>query len=525
MKRFEKIALVKNVSSSWLGLAVNVATGIVISPYILHKLGDEAFGLWALVFSVTGYYGLFDFGIRSSIVRYVARYSATDDRDQLNQVVSTSLASYSVVCLLVLALTALGGLYIDRIIHVDAAYSATARLLFWMVGSALALGFPMGVFAGVLEGLQKFYLINSVNIISTLLRAALIILVLNRGRGLLTVAAITVALPLLNQCCNAFNVFRLSHIRVAWHFVSGSTFRHLFNYGSVTFMIAIAGNLRFRTDEVVIGSVMSAAAITPFTIGARIVDYATGVVESLAQVFTPMSSHFDAKGDTQRLRSIFIAGNRACALVIFPICVGLTVLGKSVIQIWMGAKYVPLSYPVLLILLSTCTLRMSQATTNRILFGMARHKMLALVVLSEGIANLILSIFLTRWYGVVGCALGTAIPMVFTCLFFLPQHMSHILGLRVRTFLAQAYTAPLLLCMPLLIVLLAMQRWFVPHRLAELVLQVGIGGIVYAACVYYFMFIKGPLRLSERTPRSKEGFVSNEAAPVNEDTGVPVAES
>ena len=68
MKHSEKSGIIKNVSSSWLGLLVNVATGIIISPYILHKLGDDAFGLWVLVFAITGYYGLFDFGIRSSEV-------------------------------------------------------------------------------------------------------------------------------------------------------------------------------------------------------------------------------------------------------------------------------------------------------------------------------------------------------------------------------------------------------------------------------------------------------------------------
>src|SRR6266700_909172 len=105
VKYLEKIALMKNIGSSWLGLAVNIATGIVISPYILHKLGDEAFGLWVLVFSVTGYYGLFDLGIRSSIVRYVAKYSARADHNQLNRLVNTAFFTYSAIGIICLLLT------------------------------------------------------------------------------------------------------------------------------------------------------------------------------------------------------------------------------------------------------------------------------------------------------------------------------------------------------------------------------------------------------------------------------------
>jgi O-antigen/teichoic acid export membrane protein len=493
VKYLEKIALMKNIGSSWLGLAVNIATGIVISPYILHKLGDEAFGLWVLVFSVTGYYGLFDLGIRSSIVRYVARFSATEDREQLNRVVSTSLFTYVCICVCVLAVTSVASLFFDRVVHLHAAYMHTGKVLFFMVGASLALGFPLGVFAGVLEGLQKFYLINSINVINTILRAVLIVIALNRGYGLLTVAWITVLLPVINQLVNAINVFRLADLQIALRFINKTTFHELFRYGSVTFVIGLAGNLRFKTDALVIGHYLSAAAITPFAIGSRVVDYATGMVDSLAQVFTPMSSHFDAKGDLDKLRIIFIGGNRGCALVMFPICAGLVILGKSLIQVWMGPKYVPLSYPVLLVLLFPSTLRMSQATTGRILYGMARHKVLAGVVLLEGFANLALSILLVRRYGIMGDAVGTAIPLTLTCVLFLPQHMCGILKLPVWTFLRRAYTAPLLLCMPLIAVLLGMRLWFYPRTLLQFSAHVLAGGLVYGAFVYYFMFVKGPL--------------------------------
>src|SRR5215467_8294867 len=77
--KFNKGQILKNVSSSWFSLGVNVVTGFILSPFIVHHLGDEAFGLWILIFSVTGYYGLFDLGIRSSIVRYVAKYSANGE--------------------------------------------------------------------------------------------------------------------------------------------------------------------------------------------------------------------------------------------------------------------------------------------------------------------------------------------------------------------------------------------------------------------------------------------------------------
>jgi len=79
MRKLEKLQIVKNVSSNWFALIVNVLVGIFLSPFILHRLGDAAFGIWVLIFSITGYYGLFDLGIRSSVVRYVSKAKATGE--------------------------------------------------------------------------------------------------------------------------------------------------------------------------------------------------------------------------------------------------------------------------------------------------------------------------------------------------------------------------------------------------------------------------------------------------------------
>ena len=487
-----KTRALKNVASSWGGLAVNVAVGFFLSPFILHHLGDEAFGLWILIFSLTGYYGIFDFGIRSSLVRYVSKFQATGDKDQLTRLVNTSLFTYTCLGLMLVIPTVLGGSYVDRLFHVSPSFLKDARILFLMVGYSVALSFPLGVSGGILEGLQRFYLMNWTNIVATLTRAVLIVYVLRHGFGLLSVALITVSLPLITSAVRTVIAQRLLHISYGWKYVDRDSLRQVANYGSVTFMIIVAGRLRFKTDAVIIGTFLSAAAITHFSIGARLVDYAGEVVSSLAQIFTPMSSHFHATGDYNQLRKIFLSGNRACALVMLPMTVALVVMGKSVIEAWVGQRYVS-SYTVLLIVLIPSTVYQMQSTSNRILFGMSLHKSLAYVVLMEGIANVILSIVLVRPLGIVGDALGTAIPLLCTSLFFLPRHMCRQLGIPVRRFLLEAYLYPLVLCIPMIFVLLLMQRSFYAHRYPQLVLNLATGLAVYGVGLVWFVLTREPL--------------------------------
>ena len=488
----------KNVASSWAGLAVNIAVGFFLSPFILHHLGDDAFGLWVLIFSLTGYYGIFDFGIRSSIIRYVSKFQAVGDRDELSRLINTSLFTYTCVGLGLVVPTVVGALYVDRLFHIPSAFLRDARILFLMVGLSLAIGFPLGIAGGILEGLQRFYLMNWTNIVSTLIRAVLIIYVLRHGLGLLTVSLITVTLPLITAAVRAVIAQQLLAIPYGWKYVSRESFRQVANYGSVTFMIILAARLRFKTDAVIIGSFLSAAAITYFSIGARLVDYAAEVVSSLAQIFTPMSSHFHSTGDYDQLRKIFVSGNRACALVMFPMTVALVVMGKSVIEAWVGPRYIS-SYVVLLILLIPSTFYHAQSTSNRILFGISLHKSLAYIVFMEGVANLILSIVLVRPLGIVGDAIGTAIPLMCTALLFLPRHLCRQLGIPVREFLVQAYFYPLILCIPMTLVLILMQRSFYAHRYPQLMLNLGTGIAVYGLGVLWFVLTREPVGVRFKT--------------------------
>jgi O-antigen/teichoic acid export membrane protein len=210
-----------------------------------------------------------------------------------------------------------------------------------------------------------------------------------------------------------------------------------------------------------------------------------------------MSSQFHATGDYSRLRMIFIAGNRACAFVMFPICVSLIVMGKSVIEAWMGRQYIS-SYTVMLVLLIPSTLYNAQTTSNRILFGMSMHKSLAIIVLMEGAANVILSIALVRPWGIVGDAVGTAIPLLCTALVFLPRHMCRRLEVPLRKFIPEAYFYPVVLCIPMAFALALMQRSFYAHRYPQLLLNLLVGWAVYGSGVLWFLLTREPFGMRIR---------------------------
>ncbi len=493
-----KVTALKNVGSNWFGALLVTVVGFFLSPFILHRLGDDAFGLWILIFSITGYYGIFDFGIRSSIVKYVAEFEATGDRDRLTRVVNVSIFSYGCVALALLAATGLCSVYLGSIFRVPPSFLRTAQLLVLMAGSAVALGFPLSVFAGVLEGLQKFYFVNLTQAAATALRALLILVALDRGLGLLSITFITVLMPLLSYLLYAWRVMRSLPLQFGARFVDRATFRQIFSYSSFSFLSLLALRLRFQSDAMIIGAMLSASAVTYFSIGSKLVLYSAQPVAGLAQIFTPMSSHFDATGDRERLRKLFVQGSRACALVVFPSATVLFVLGRSIIDVWVGARYES-SYVILVILLIPTVLWDIQASSRQVLYGTGRHQALAIVNVTEGVVNVILSIVLIRYWGIVGDALGTAIPLMCSAVLIWPKYMCRLLGVRLKDFLKDAYLLPLALSAPLAAALIFLQRLFRPHNYAQLAVQVAAGGLVYGLGLLWLFLTREPMGIELQT--------------------------
>jgi O-antigen/teichoic acid export membrane protein len=146
-----------------------------------------------------------------------------------------------------------------------------------MVGSTVSLGFPLGISGGMLEGLQRFDVASFTSIASALLKALLIVFALRHGGGLLLVA---VVFPILSSTVGAAVAFRLLPIRLSLSRVDRETFREIAGYGAPMLIMIVSARLRFKSDSVIIGAMLSTVYITYFNIGSRIVDYAGEVVDS-----------------------------------------------------------------------------------------------------------------------------------------------------------------------------------------------------------------------------------------------------
>jgi O-antigen/teichoic acid export membrane protein len=439
----------RNIFSNWAGYVVTAVIGFLLSPFIVHSLGATGYGLWTLVLSLTGYFGLLDLGIRSSVGRFVARYLALNDHHSANRTLSTAFCILSSGGAIALVATIVIVKFFFHSFHVDPQFETPAKTALLITGLTMSCALPLGVLSSLLVALERYDILSGVTIIGELIRAALIVIFLKLGYGLIAVALIALFTSVAGYTAMAFCAKHLHRpLKLSLTLVDRAMFKELFGFGIYRFIWIVANQLIFYSDSLVIGVFVSVSAITYFAIAGSLINYGRNFVSLVTDTFYPAATRMDAKNDMAGLRELLMLGTKVALLIALPICFGFIFLGKQFITLWMGKEYSSSAYFLIILTIAQFG-SMSQYVSSLVLAGMAKHKLLAYFILAEGIANLILSIVLVRRIGLAGVAWGTVIPDILCMAVIVPWYTLRTLDLSVREYVLRALMGPVVAAVPI----------------------------------------------------------------------------
>src|SRR3981081_3876528 len=137
-----------------------MAVGFFLSPFILHRLGDVAFGVFVLANSVVAYLGLLDLGMQSSVLRFVSQGHTKGDHQGASEALSAALWVRLQISALALLLSAGIAVVFPHIFKVPQALAIDARKAILLIGVTMALSMSIGVVGGVISALNRYDLQN-----------------------------------------------------------------------------------------------------------------------------------------------------------------------------------------------------------------------------------------------------------------------------------------------------------------------------------------------------------------------------
>lgn len=432
--------------TNWLAFAATLLVGFFLTPYVVRRLGDGPYGVWAFVESLVAYFTLFDLGIAACVVRFVARFHATGDRDDLNRLVSTCLALFLGLGGLVFAIgSGLLPVFLPSLEEAGIPPGEVLAFALLMLGN-LAVTLPLSLFPSILDGLERFALKSGVRIAVLAARTAGTIAVLERSPSLLNLGLLITAANLIEHLACALLACRaLPELRLSARLIDRVTLKQVKGYSLHAFLAMVAGRTCVQSGVVIVGAMLGPTPVTYFALASRLVEFAKALLRSATNTLTPAVSSFEASGDTAAIRRVFLRGTRWVLYLILPVHLGLVVFGRPFLTVWLGdAVYADHCYPALVILSSTLTLVVAQSVASRILYGTARLRGFARAALLEAAGNVLLSVALGPRFGLTGVAIGVAVPNLVMCLWVI-AHTARGLNIRWTDYVADAWLRPLVI--------------------------------------------------------------------------------
>ncbi len=492
--------MLKNVGSNWTLSALQILIFMVLSPFVVNTLGEDTNGIWVVLVSMTNYLGLLILGVPMASVRHVAEHVASGDTGRMNRVISTCLGMYLAMGLgsLVVGCGLLwlfehSYLLSESWSHLDAATRAEAPLAFAIIVLQISCGFVCRLPYGIFEAHQDFIAKNLVVAGGLVLRLVLILWWLSVKASLVYLAS-AIFTVMIAEFLGAAIVLRHRHpaVRFAITGFDRRLLRPILSFSIFAMVLNVGAKLAFQSDALVIGRFLTPADATFFDIGNKIFDPLTTVVLGISMVVMPLATTLRANQREGELREIFLKWSKVAWSLILPVGLFLLVLGPEFLRGWFGKSYDPVSGQVLQVMMGSFLLFLPvRGVALPILMGLDQPARPALALLIMGILNLGLSVILVGPLGLLGVALGTAIPnvlfasavLVFAC---------RALDTPLATYLGHVTGRSLLGLLPPLALLLACKYLFgVEEYKATLASGVAMTAL-YAAIWILFVYRNDP---------------------------------
>lgn len=145
-----------NVAASWMAYAMRLLIGFFLMPFVIHVLGDSQYGFWIFINSIAGYAGLMYLGFGATVSRYVAKYQASEDWQNLNETVSLVTCVYSLMACVALAITGVLVFIAPWLNDWQGHSLFEIRVVILLLGLNVAAGLVGSVFGGILIGSRRF---------------------------------------------------------------------------------------------------------------------------------------------------------------------------------------------------------------------------------------------------------------------------------------------------------------------------------------------------------------------------------
>lgn len=399
---------------SYLLIVLNTMYGLFLTPYIVGSIGEAEYGVYKSISSLTTSIMVLDLGLGGTVLRYIAKFRATNEDEKIPNFVAMSLIQALMMCGVIIIVAVV--LYQT----IESAYSATfsseqiikAQSLFWLLIVNVVMHVIENVVNGVITGFNRFDIGNGVKVLRLIMRVALIYLLLNFYKDSIVIVLVDIwvtFLFLIVESCYVKKCLKISIKLTHWE---RSLFIESGKYTMLMFLTSVAAQVNNNLDNVFIGAVNGPTYVAVYSFGLLIFGMFEQLSTAISGVMLPtVSALLEKKNGMHEVQNLIIRVGRVQFMLLGATFAGFVCVGKEFIALWLGHGYEDV-YVITLILMGPALFELCVNVCLSILRARNMLEFRTFVLVATTALNAIVTYVAIKEWSYIGAAVGTAVSFI-----------------------------------------------------------------------------------------------------------------
>jgi O-antigen/teichoic acid export membrane protein len=410
--------VIKNTYYFFISQVSGFILPLFLTPFIVSRLGQVQFGVYAIVLGFTGTFGLLDMSLSSSFLKFISEHFNKKETEELNYTINTGLFFYIIFSLIFCGIGFFFSKEFISLFNVPAEIKALSITAFRISLVIFFISNSFGIFNSVLISLQKMYLTSIISVITNVLNFILTILIVLYGYGLIGIMSVILFISTINILFSyTYAKKELPYLKIRISEFRLRSLKKMLRIGIQMQISKLSTFANEKYDEFLLGTMSILNNVTFYNIANRVNRYAGLFPMQLYQQGAPVAAELSAKEEKEKLILLLGDTTKYISILTAPIFIYIFVFSDILITSWLGSGY-EISINILRILALGELINMIFSKPGNTIIpniGVPKYQM------HEGLIclalNVPLSFFLIKYFGVVGAAYGNTAAKIISSLY------------------------------------------------------------------------------------------------------------